>query len=144
MTEPPKATTVFGRKNRPFSLNETAAPLFGREPWLTCFYKLCEDPLVLGWIAFYDDVVGASDHDYDSAFVETLRAYKQSVEQLRQQVGLTQIVETAVVGEEGKVWFLTPVEDTWMALFVDREADIEALSERLLAAVRPASLSDES
>lgn len=127
---------VFGRASRPFHLNALAAPLFAQDAWTDCFLRLAEEPAVLGWIAFYQNSVGASDRDYDDEFVDVLRTYKGSVEKLRRQVGLTQVIETSVVGDEGKVWFLTPVEDTWMALFVDRDADIERLSDRLLAPVR--------
>lgn len=123
-------------QEHPFRINVFAAPLFESQSWVECFYKLNEEPSVLGWIAFQENSVGASDRDYDDDFVDVLRAYKRSVEKLRHQVGLSTVLETSVIGEEGKVWFLTPVEDTWLALFVDKEADIEQLSTCLLGPVR--------
>lgn len=128
---------IFDRDGqRPFQLNPVAAPQFEDQAWLECFYQLSEEAAVLGWIAFHNDSVGASDRVYDDEFVDVLRSYQRTVEKLRRQVGLSTVMETSITGEEGKVWFLAPVEDTWLALFVDKTADVERLMAQLLAPVR--------
>lgn len=130
-------TRIFDRAQaHPFVTNTFAAPLFEDTAWVESFYRLHEDPSVLGWIAFQNNSVGASDRDYDDDFVDVLRTYKRSVEKLRRQVGLTTVMETSIVGEEGKVWFLAPVEDAWLALFVDKQADLDQMTQRLLGPVR--------
>lgn len=135
-----KTPKIFDRsQTHPFRMNTFVAPSFEEKTWVESFYRLHEDPSVVGWIAFHNNSVGASDRDYEDDFVDVLRTYKRSVEKLRRQVGLTTVMETSVVGEEGKVWFLTPVEDVWLALFVDKQADLEQMTKRLLGPVRSAS-----
>ncbi|WDL96295.1 hypothetical protein [Alicyclobacillus sp. ALC3] len=132
-----KTPKIFDRsETHPFRMNTFVAPSFEDKAWVESFYRLHEDPSVVGWIAFQNNSVGASDRDYEDDFVDVLRTYKRSVEKLRRQVGLTTVMETSVVGEEGKVWFLSPVEDVWLALFVDKQADLEQMTKRLLGPVQ--------
>ncbi|MCL6515946.1 hypothetical protein [Alicyclobacillus sp.] len=126
---------VFDAPKWPFVLNGVSVPAFTTNPWLECFERLTEDARVLGWIAFQGETMGASDREYDPAFLDVLRTYRRTVERVRKEVGLSQVVETTITGEEGKVWFLTGVDDTWFALFVERSTDVGELSRRLLAAV---------
>lgn len=92
--------------------------------------RLSGDADVMGWIGFEDDAVGACDCDYDTAFLEVLRGYRRSVEKLQREVGLSQVLETSVVGREGKIWFIAGVQDVWFALFVDRDADVHAIAQQ--------------
>lgn len=130
------ANTPFARKATPFQLNTTMVPAFHQKQWQRCFYSLTEDPHVLGWIAFENDVIGASDRVYDTNFSDVLRNYRKSVEKLRREMGLSYVHQTSIVGEEGSVWFLTAIDDMWLALFVDCEVDIKELSDRLLTPLR--------
>jgi len=134
--ERPSGSTPFSRPMYPFRLNETSVPAFAEEMWRHCFHRLTEESHVLGWIAFQGEVVGASDRAYESTFLEVLRNYRRTVEKLRKEMGLSHVHETSIVGDEGKVWFLAAVDDAWLALFVDRDVDIQELSDRLLSPIR--------
>jgi len=135
VTEAIRKPNVFARRSYPFRLNETV-PTFESELWKNCFYRLTEEEQVLGWVAFAGETVGASDRDYDSNFLDVLRAYQRTVEKLRKEVGLSHVSETSVVAEEGKIWFFAVVDETWLALFADRSADVHELANRLIAPVR--------
>lgn len=126
---------VFARPAYPFRINETI-PAFDDEVWRACFYRLTEDREVLGWVAFAGEIVGASDRDYDNAFIDVLRSYQHTVEKLRKEVGLTHVSETSIVADEGKIWFFAVVDDTWIALFADHDADIHEIANRLIGPVR--------
>jgi len=126
---------MFERPAYPFRLQDAQVPIFNDPAWKQSFYRLTEDEKVLGWIAFHNDTLGAADRDYDLSFLEVLRNYRRSVERLRKEVGLSHVVETSVVADEGKVWFFTAVEETWFALFVDKDVDMNELSKRLLGPV---------
>ncbi|SFU94283.1 hypothetical protein [Alicyclobacillus macrosporangiidus] len=126
---------VFERLKLPFVLNGAGVPAFTSEPWMACFTRLTEDARVLGWIAFQGETLGAADRDYEPGFLDVLRTYRRTVERVREEVGLSHVVETSITGDEGKVWFLTGIDDTWFALFVERETDVDELSRRLLSAV---------
>ena len=104
--------------------------------WQTAFKRLSDDERVLGWVAFHDERVGASDRSYDQDFLEALRQHRRATEKLRRHVGLSQVTETAVVGEEGKVWFLTVMDDAWFALFIDKDVDGVRLANELLDPVQ--------
>lgn len=135
VSDPPLKSNLFARRAYPFRLNETV-PVFDHEVWRSCFYRLTEDQEVLGWVAFAGEIVGASDRDYDTSFVDVLRSYQRTVEKLRKEVGLTHVSETSVVAEEGKIWFFAVVEDTWIALFTDNSVDVHELAQRLIGPVR--------
>lgn len=126
---------VFERRALPFVLSRSSVPLFEGEAWLKCFYQLMEDPGVVGWMAFHDEILGASDRIYEDGFVDALRGYRRTVSKLQKEVGLSHVVETSIVGEEGMVWFLTGREDSWFALFLDRDVDVHRLVHQLLADV---------
>src|SRR5579875_3457597 len=129
-------TNVFTKPIHPFRLNETNVPQFHSNDWHQMFYRLMEEPSVLGWIAFQDDKVGASDRDYENSFLDVLRTYRKTVKKLQKEIGLSQILETSVVGAEGKVCFLCTVDDIWIALFVERDLDVAELVEHLFETVR--------
>jgi hypothetical protein len=126
---------VFEQPKLPFVLNGAGVPAFTSEPWMACFTRLTEDARVLGWIAFQGETLGAADRGYEPGFLDVLRTYRRTVERVREEVGLSHVVETSITGDEGKVWFLTGIDDTWFALFVERETDVDELSRRLLSAV---------
>jgi hypothetical protein len=130
--ESSRGPKVFERQTHPFRLYGGVSSAFTEERWLRCFYRLTEDAGVLGWIAFHEDMVGASDREYDQKFVDALKTYRQSLEALQKEVGISHIHETSIVGEEGKMWFLSAVDDVWLALFVERSLDVAQLSNRLL------------
>lgn len=125
-----RATThsrLFTRQSLPYILNETV-PRFGEPEWQEYFLHLTEDRQVMGWIAFHEDIVGASDTSYDAGFIEVLRAYRRAVSKLQREVGLSHVMESSIVGDEGKIWFVTGTEDVWFALFVDRDADVDKIA----------------
>ncbi|WP_035462070.1 hypothetical protein [Alicyclobacillus macrosporangiidus] len=126
---------VFEHPKRPFVLNGVSVPAFTSGPWMECFTRLTEDARVLGWVAFQGETLGAADREYDPGFLDVLRTYRRTVERVRKEVGLSHVVETSITGDEGKVWFLTGLDDTWFALFVERETDVDELSRRLLSTV---------
>ncbi|MCL6599638.1 MAG: hypothetical protein K6T81_12990 [Alicyclobacillus macrosporangiidus] len=126
---------VFEHPKRPFVLNGVSVPAFTSGPWMECFTRLTEDARVLGWVAFQGETLGAADREYEPDFLDVLRTYRRTVERVRKEVGLSHVVETSITGDEGKVWFLTGIDDTWFALFVERETNVDELSRRLLAAV---------
>lgn len=137
VTESVRKPNVFARRSYPYRLNETV-PTFESELWKTCFYRLTEEEQVLGWVAFAGETVGASDRDYDANFLDVLRAYQRTVEKLRKEVGLSHVSETSVVAEEGKIWFFSVVDETWLALFADHSVDVHELANRLISPVRQA------
>lgn len=126
---------LFNKPQYPFQLYEASVPEFGHDVWKDCFRRLTEDPRILGWVAFQNDTLGAADGDYDSTFIDVLRTYRKTVERLRKEVGMTSIHESSVIGEEGKVWFITAIGEAWFALFLENHSDPKALSERLLEPV---------
>jgi len=121
---------MFQRSSRPYVLHNATVPAFESDSWHECFMRLSGDADVMGWIGFEDDAVGACDRDYDTAFLEVLRGYRRSVEKLQREVGLSQVLETSVVGREGKIWFIAGVQDVWFALFVDRDADVHTIAQQ--------------
>lgn len=118
---------VFERNPLPYFLHGASVPEFESGEWHEVFMRLSGDPNVMGWVAFHDDRAGASDREYEYSFLEVLRSYKRSVTSLQREVGLSQVLETSVVGEEGKIWFLTGSQEHWFALFVDRNADVHEI-----------------
>ena len=129
---------VFERNRLPYFLHGASVPEFDSSDWHEVFIRLSEDTNVMGWVAFHNDTAGASDREYEYGFLEVLRNYKKSVSNLQREVGLSHVVETSVVGDEGKIWFLTGNQDNWFALFVDRKADVHEIAKpfigRLLSA----------
>lgn len=119
---------VFDRNPLPYFLHGASVPEFDSSEWHDVFVRLSGDPNVMGWIAFHNDTAGASDREYEHNFLEVLRTYKRSVSSLQREVGLSHVLETSVVGEEGKIWFLTGNQDHWFALFVDRKADVHEIA----------------
>lgn len=126
---------VFERSEYPFNLRTASVPAFREADWMQCFHRLTDDRRILGWIAFSEDIVGASDREYDHGFIDVLKNHWKSLEQLRVEVGMTHIRETSIVSDEGNVWILNAREDTWFALFVDSGADVHDISNRLLGPV---------
>jgi hypothetical protein len=141
--EPHKGSKVFEREPYPFRLYGTTVSAFAEERWLRCFHRLTEDEGVLGWIAFHEDTVGASDREYDQKFVDSLMTYRKTLEEIQKEVGFSHILETSIVGEEGKMWFLSAVDDVWLALFVERTVDVEQLSQRLLTRGSSSSVDEQ-
>ncbi len=137
--EPQKQKSVFERPLHPFKLFEHQVPAFAEDKWQNVFLQLTEDDLVLGWIAFSGESVGACDREYDQPFLEVLRSYRRTVEKLRREVGMASIHETSIVGDEGQVWMITAVDDAWLALFMDRQTDAASVTARMLDAVRQGS-----
>ncbi len=127
---------VFQQRDQAYVLHAVNVPLFTETNWQTVFKRLTDDERILGWVAFHDDRVGASDRSYEQEFIEALRHHRRATERLRRQVGLSQVTEAAVVGEEGKVWFLTVMDGAWFALFVEREIDGVQLAAELFAPVQ--------
>ncbi|MCL6452506.1 MAG: hypothetical protein K6T78_02640 [Alicyclobacillus sp.] len=138
-SDPPK---LFQRHALPYERYAASVPLFDSESWHECFLRMTADDRVLGWIGFEDEVVGASDRPYDEAFLNVLRGYRRSVSKLQREVGLSDVLETSVVGAEGQIWFLTGTRDIWFALFVDRDADVHEIAQpfraELLRIAQPA------
>lgn len=132
----PGRKSVFARPEHPFCLNEVQVPEFTADVWRDCFYKLAKEPQILGWIAFSGEAVGASDREYEGSFLESLRAYRRMVVRVQKEIGLNEITETSIVGDEGKVWFLTVVDDAWLALFMERTANIDHLLSDVLPALQ--------
>jgi|GEM_PF-3907390 len=124
-------SSVFNKPT--YQLNHVTVPEFSEPGWLQSFQFLTDNDKVLGWIAFRDETVGASDQKYDEEFLDVLRNHRQATLKLQKHVGLSHISETSIVGDEGKVWFLTAVDDFWFALFVDRSANGRELTQQLLA-----------
>lgn len=118
---------VFDRNPLPYFLHGASVPEFDSHEWHEVFMRLSEDPNVMGWVAFHEDTAGASDREYEFGFMDVLRSYRRSVASLQREVGLSQVLETSVVGEEGKIWFLTGSQEHWFALFVDRKADVHEI-----------------
>lgn len=135
-TASPKTTGVFRDRDRPYVLHEVNVPLFTEQNWQTAFKQLTEDERVLGWVAFHEERLGAEDRSYEQDFIDALRQHRRATERLRRQAGLSHVTETAVVGDEGKVWFLTALDDAWFALFIERDEDGMSLAADLLAPVR--------
>jgi hypothetical protein len=133
---------VFHHRDQAYVLHAVNAPMFSDMAWQTAFKRLSDDERVLGWVAFHDERVGASDRSYDQDFLEALRQHRRATEKLRRHVGLSQVTETAVVGEEGKVWFLTVMDDAWFALFIDKDVDGVRLANELLDPVQTVPSSD--
>ncbi|QQE77384.1 hypothetical protein [Alicyclobacillus sp. SO9] len=125
---------IFAQRRQPYYLNEVNVPDFTRQDWVQSFLYLTNHDGVLGWIAFSQETVGAADRKYDEDFLDALRSYRISTDRLQKQVGLSRVVETSIVGDEGKVWLLTVVDEIWFALFVDRDVDSWALTRDLLQA----------
>lgn len=130
-----KQKRLFDRPAYPFLLHSAQVPEFEADGWQRCFQQLTDDPRVLGWIAFREETVGASDSDYEPSFLEVLRTYHRTVDRLRREVGMAAVQETSVVGSEGKIWFITAVDDAWLALFLDYQTDAKLLTEGLLTPV---------
>lgn len=130
---------VFDRTRLPFRLADTVVPQFAEERWKRLFYRLTEDRRVLGWIAFRAGAAGASDRDYEPSFLDVLQAYWTVVDKVRDEVGLSTVRETSIVGREGKGWFLAADDGVSLALFVDLDVDIRELADRYLEPVREQS-----
>lgn len=124
------ATPVFSKAN--YHLNSVTVPEFEDDGWRRSFEFLSKNDSVLGWIAFSGDTVGAADQKYEEDFLEALRGYRHSTHRLQKHVGLSHILETSIIGDEGKVWFLTVVDDSWFALFVERSVNSAELTKQLL------------
>lgn len=131
LTNSSGAPRIFEKPKLKYQLMAADVPDFANATWRECFERLTDDIGVVGWIAFQDRALGASDRQYDEEFVDVLADYRQTLERLRNEVGLSKIQEASIVGEEGKMWFITAVDDVWFALFVERTTDIEELSHRL-------------
>ncbi len=124
---------VFDRNPLPYFLHGASVPEFDSDEWHDVFVRLSGDPSVMGWVAFHNDTAGASDREYEHSFLEVLRTYKRSVSSLQREVGLSHVLETSVVGEKGKIWFLTGNQDHWFALFVDRKADVHEIAKPFMS-----------
>ncbi len=124
--------SVFRRENAPFRLYTHRVPMFATDTWQRVFTRLTEEPWILGWIAFQDKRVGAADSDYEESLIAALCEYWQMANRLRLEVGLSSFMETSIQAEEGKVWLITAVDDAWLALFVDADADPRELTHTLL------------
>jgi hypothetical protein len=125
--------TVLNGQQVPFYLKHTPDSPFLSADWITSLRKLSEDSNILGWVAFYGNTVGASDHRYDDALTEALRSYRLMLERLRKEVGLTQVEESSIVGVEGKIWMFTRGDDIWFALFLDNAVNAPELVKELLS-----------
>ncbi|GGJ06599.1 hypothetical protein GCM10010885_14660 [Alicyclobacillus cellulosilyticus] len=126
---------VFARGGAPYVLHDVSVPAFAEETWRRCFAALCSEPAVVGWVAFAGETVGAADREYDDDFLDVLRQYRRSAGKLRKEVGLSDAAETTIVGEEGQVYIWTGLDDIWMVLFVERQADARQLAARALQSV---------
>ncbi|KPV44224.1 hypothetical protein [Alicyclobacillus ferrooxydans] len=124
---------VFDRNRLPYFLHGASVPEFDSADWHEVFLRLSEDANVMGWVAFHNDTAGASDREYEYGFLEVLRNYKKSVTNLQREVGLSHVIETSVIGDEGKIWFLTGNQDNWFALFVDRKADVHEIAKPFIS-----------
>ncbi|GMA52088.1 hypothetical protein GCM10025857_34450 [Alicyclobacillus contaminans] len=133
--------TVFGSARPSFYLRQGADHPFHLPAWQSVMERLQESQGVLGWVAFHQGQVGASDHRYDSDLTDALRAHRETMERLRSEVGLSQVTESSMVGEEGKVWFFTGHDDVWFALFLEKSADVRTLMQDLLPSQVTAPLS---
>lgn len=127
---------VFDRIVHPFRLNDVQVPVFAEEQWKRCFYQLTEDKNVLGWAAFEGDALGASDREYDATLIDVLRNCQRGLERLRHEVGLSQVYETMLAGDEGRVWLVSAVGDIWFALFLDATVDFQTIASNILSSVR--------
>lgn len=91
--------------------------------WIQRFYQLTEDSRVLGWIAFQGDVDIASDRDYDTQLLASLRAYQQVLEELRTQIGGMHIHKSFVYSEQGQIRFYPMEDGVTLAVFADLEEE---------------------
>jgi hypothetical protein len=130
--ETPEGRSVFNSKQVPFYVRNTPDSPFLSGAWMTALQKLSQDSNILGWIAFHGNTVGASDHRYDDALTEVLKSYRSMLERLRQEVGLTQVLETSIVGVEGKIWILSARDDVWLSLFLDHTVNAQEVVKELL------------
>ncbi|QSO52599.1 hypothetical protein JZ785_01210 [Alicyclobacillus curvatus] len=124
---------MFDRSPLPYFLHGASVPEFDSSEWHDVFLRLSGDVNVMGWVAFHNDTAGASDREYEHSFLDVLRMYKRSVTNLQREVGLSHVLETSVVGEEGKIWFLSGNQDHWFALFVDRKADVHEIAKPFMS-----------
>lgn len=129
-------TGIFDRPVRPFQLYDVRVPDFASDAWQQLFYRLTDDAKVVGWIAFQDETVGACDREYDQPFLDTLRNYQRTVSKLQKEVGISRLSETSIVGEEGKIWFVTVVDHAWIAMFMDKATSTEGILDGLLPKLR--------
>ncbi len=130
--ERPEKRTAFNWKQIPFYIRNTPDSPFLSAEWMTALQKLSQDPNILGWIAFHGNTVGASDHRYDDELTEVLKSYRSMLERLRKEVGLTQVLESSIVGAEGKIWMFSGGDDIWFALFFDNAVNAHEIVEELL------------
>ncbi|MCL6636319.1 MAG: hypothetical protein K6T26_00105 [Alicyclobacillus sp.] len=138
VSTPAPGRGVFAARRPPFLLYEANAPQLAAEPWLACYTALTADERVLGWAAFAGEALGAADRVYEPALLDGLRAHWRSAQRLRKEAGLSRVLETSLTGDEGRVWMLAAVDDVWLALFVEADADLQGLSQQLLAAAATA------
>ena len=135
VTVPAKTASidVFKRARIPFLLNRSAAPISPMPAGWRVFGVCRKSQPSLAGFVFTRIARVLRTNLMKKEFLDSLCAYRGSMEELRQQLGLSDVSEATMIGAEGKVWFITPFDDVWLALFVDRGLDVHASVDHLLA-----------
>ncbi len=108
----------------PFVLNAELVPVFANENWGHIFYNLAEKTEILGWIAFQNACVGASNRVYDANFIHILQIHHESLNTLKKEVGLSTLQDVFIHGKEGDIWFVLAQDGVWFSLFTEHNGDI--------------------
>lgn len=124
--------TVFGQNGVPFYFQNSPESPFRSVDWTRIFHALTTDAKVLGWAAFQDVEMYAADHEYDEDLIGVLQSYRETLQRLRKEVGLTNVTEASIVGDEGKMWVIAGDNHLWFALFLDKSVDVNQVLEPLL------------
>lgn len=107
----------------PFRVVSPSSGVALSDLWIRRFHQLTEDSRVLGWIAFQGDADIASDRDYDTQLLASLRAYQQVLEELRTQIGGMHIHKSFVYSEQGQIRFYPMEDGVTLAVFADLEEE---------------------
>jgi hypothetical protein len=124
---------VFRGRRERFLWYPSRVEALADERWRAVFEWLSDAREVLGWIAFEGDTVGAADRNYDESLLDVLREHRRSVARVQREVGLSAVREWLIVGPEGTVGVLAAPNEVWLAVFLDQDADVQALGARLSA-----------
>ncbi len=108
----------------PFFVNEELAPEFSSEKWRSLFNQLTAEKDILGWIAFKDENQVASDRIYDAKFLNVMGSHYSAMSDIQKEIGLTNVHEMFIRGNEGNVWFIYVDDKVWFALFSSEDTNV--------------------